>query len=97
MEKAPGQPLERRWLDLSPKERVRLVTSFVEIELKLFAIPFASYGSLYYKDSLAPHLQADLYNTLPGEKESRFCIGPSADYMFWRGRRAVLDLDRGPC
>ncbi|OOF93889.1 hypothetical protein ASPCADRAFT_132230 [Aspergillus carbonarius ITEM 5010] len=96
MEKAPGQPLERRWLDLSPKERVRLVTSFVEIELKLFAIPFASYGSLYYKDSLAPHLQADLYNTLPGEKESRFCIGPSADYMFWRGRRAVLDLDRGP-
>ncbi|PWY77317.1 hypothetical protein BO94DRAFT_568281 [Aspergillus sclerotioniger CBS 115572] len=72
MEKAPGQPLERRWFELSPKERVRLVTSFVEIEQKLFAIPFASYGSLYYKDN------------------------PSADYMFWRGKRAALDLNRGP-
>lgn len=27
----------------------------------------------------------------------RFCIGPTVDYMFWRGKHAGLELDRGPC
>lgn len=47
LEKAPGQPLESRWFSLTPKERVRLVTSFVEIERKMFSFPLGSYGSLY--------------------------------------------------
>lgn len=37
MEKAPGQPLESRWFGLTPKERLRLMTSFVEIERKMFS------------------------------------------------------------
>ena len=61
MEKAPGQPLESRWFGLTPKERVRLVTSVVEIERKMFSFALDSYGSLYYKSSLPSHLQADLY------------------------------------
>lgn len=47
LEKAPGQPLESRWFSLTPKERVRLVTSFVEIERKMFSFPLGFYGSLY--------------------------------------------------
>ena len=47
MEKAPGQPLESRWFSLTPKERVRLVTTFVEIERKMFSFLLGSYGSLY--------------------------------------------------
>ena len=61
MEKAPGQPLEERWFTLSQKERVRLVTSYVEVERKLFSLPIDAYGSLYYKGNLPPHLQADIY------------------------------------
>ena len=100
MEKAPGQPLESRWFSLTQKERVRLVTSFVEIERKMFSFALGSYGSLYYKGRLPSHLQADLYGpeTLDESGDaSRFCIGPSTDYMFWRGKRAQLDLNRGPC
>ncbi|RAL11729.1 uncharacterized protein BO97DRAFT_470893 [Aspergillus homomorphus CBS 101889] len=96
IEKAPGQALDRRWFDLTPKERIRLVTSFVEIERKLFLIPFSSHGSIYYRDSLPQHLRSDLYETSHEDDGSHFCIGPSTDYMFWRGRRTLLDIDRGP-
>lgn len=94
VQKAPGKPLEERWFDLTPQERVRLVTSYVEIERKLFSIPFGSYGSLYYRDSLSSHYdRADLYmpphRAYEGDDENRFCIGPSADYMFWRGKHAL--------
>ncbi|GAB1198021.1 hypothetical protein APSETT444_007327 [Aspergillus pseudonomiae] len=54
MEKASGQPLDRRWFDLTPKGRVHLVTSYVDIERKLFSIPFGSYGSIYYRHSNPP-------------------------------------------
>ncbi|OBT77466.1 hypothetical protein VF21_05233 [Pseudogymnoascus sp. 05NY08] len=99
MEKAPGQPLEDRWFSLSPKERVRIVTSYVELEMKLFSLPIDAFGSLYYKENLPPHLQAEIYaSDTPDESgdAKRFCVGPTADYMFWRGKRAGLELDRGP-
>lgn len=95
MEKAPGKPLTSRWFELTPRERVSLVVSFVEIEKKLFDIPFGSYGSLYYKDNL-PSSRSDLYAS-PNDTNEKFCIGPSADHMFWRGRHGELDLNRGPC
>ena len=100
MEKAPGQPLESRWFSLTQKERVRLVTSFVEIEQKMFSFALDSYGSLYYKGRLPSYLQANLYGPETFDDSgdaSRFCIGPATDYMFWRGKRAQLDLNRGPC
>ena len=100
MEKARGQPLEDRWFALSPKERVRLVTSYVELERKLFSLTIDAFGSLYYNENLPPHLQADLYAPdTPDESGDarRFCVGPTSDYMFWRGKRVGLELDRGPC
>ncbi|OBT62476.1 hypothetical protein VE03_07985 [Pseudogymnoascus sp. 23342-1-I1] len=94
MEKAPGQPLEERWLTLTPKERVRLVTSYVDLERKLFSLPIDAYGSLYYKENLPPHLQADIYAPdtpdVSGDAK-RFCVGPTADYMFWRGNALGLN------
>lgn len=42
MEKAQGHPLESRWFSLTPKERVRLVTSYVEIKRKMFSLPLVS-------------------------------------------------------
>ncbi|EFQ99836.1 phosphotransferase enzyme family protein [Nannizzia gypsea CBS 118893] len=66
---------------------------------KLFNIPFASTGSLYFKSDIPPHLQQKLY--APGipdrEDDSKtYCIGLTTDYMFWYGKRAELQLDRGP-
>ncbi|KKZ65758.1 hypothetical protein EMCG_08433 [[Emmonsia] crescens] len=99
MEKAAGSPLKDRWFNLTDKEQIRLVTSYAEIERKLFSFPFGSYGSIHYKDSLPRNLQADLYAAGAEDKNGdarRFCIGPAADYMFWRGKRAQLEINRGP-
>ncbi|KMQ44666.1 hypothetical protein HL42_4674 [Trichophyton rubrum] len=95
MEKATGKPLTDRWFNITPKEMLKLVTSYVDIEKKLFSFPFAAHGSLYYKETLPQNLRVDLYS--PGELgDDRFCIGPVTDYMFWSGKRANFDLNRGP-
>lgn len=100
MEKAAGQPLQERWFNLTAKEQTRLVTSYAKIEQKLFSFPFSSHGNIYYKEALPQNLQAALYATSAEDRDGdahRFCIGPIADYMFWRGRRAQLEINRGPC
>lgn len=101
MEKASGIPLETRWFDLSKHERHYLVTSLVDIEKKLFDIPFGNFGIIYYKSDLPPDLQLDLYmsdtDPVMVSKDERFCIGPTTDYMFWYGQRADLEIYRGPC
>ena len=101
MEKASGIPLETRWFDLSKHERHYLVTSLVDIEKKLFDIPFGNFGSIYYKSDLPPDLQLDLYmsdtDPVMVSQDERFCIGPTTDYMFWYGQRADLHTSRGPC
>jgi hypothetical protein len=82
MEKTPGQLLDDRWFTLTQKERVRLVTSYAELEKKLFALPIDAYGSLYYRENLPSHLQADIYaSETPDESGDgkRFCVGPTAD------------------
>ncbi|EZF79840.1 hypothetical protein H110_08353 [Trichophyton rubrum MR1448] len=100
MEKASGIPLETRWFDLSKHERHYLVTSLVDIEKKLFDIPFGNFGSIYYKSDLPPDLQLDLYmsdtDPVMVSQDERFCIGPTTDYMFWYGQRADLHTSRGP-
>ena len=72
----------------------------VDIEKKLFNIPFGAVGSLYFKTDLPSHLQGPLYAAgtpdEAGDSET-YCIGPITDYMFWYGQRAKLELDRGPC
>lgn len=99
MEKASGVGLQTRWLGMSKSERHKLASSFVEIEKKFFDISFGSIGSLYFKTDIPPALQAVLYatNTENDCDSETLCIGPTADYMFWHGRRAALPLYRGPC
>ncbi|EER37827.1 phosphotransferase enzyme family protein [Histoplasma capsulatum H143] len=100
MEKASGIPLETRWFNLSKQERHHLVTSLVDIEAKIFDIPFGHFGSIYYRNDVPSNLQQDLYvestNPAMSSADERFCIGPTTDYMFWYGKRAELGIDRGP-
>lgn len=101
MEKASGIPLETRWFNLSKQERHHLVTSLVDIETKIFDIPFGHFGSIYYRNDVPSNLRQDLYaestNSAMSSADERFCIGPTTDYMFWYGKRAELGIDRGPC
>jgi hypothetical protein len=98
IEKAEGVSLKSRWLELTEKEMSRLAHSYVRAEMKLAEIPFSATGSIYFKKDIASELQAPLYKEdyVGEEGNSVFCIGPIADYMFWYGRRAGLNLNRGP-
>lgn len=75
----------------------QLALSFVEIEKKFFDLPFQSIGSIYFKKDVPPDLQAPLYrvDTESSQDSETFCIGPTVDYMFWRGKRT--SFCRGPC
>ncbi|OJJ49034.1 hypothetical protein ASPZODRAFT_13771 [Penicilliopsis zonata CBS 506.65] len=99
MEKAPGVSLATMWRSMSKKQRHTLASSFVEVEKQFFDLPFGSLGSLYFKKDVPTELQAGLYDrdTRTDDLSEIFCIGPTADYMFWHGERANFDLDRGPC
>ena len=96
LEKAPGVCVASKWTSLQDLEIRRLAHSFVELEKKLFQIPFRASGSLYFKNDIPSSLQAPLYEEEHATEERQFCIGPIADYMFWYGRRAGLKLNRGP-
>lgn len=100
MEHAPGVGADTRWFSNTKHQKHALVTGIVDIEKKLYNIPFGAVGSLYFKSDLSPQLQGPLYVAgtpdEAGDSET-YCIGPIADYMFWYGQRAELELDRGPC
>lgn len=96
MEKAVGVCLASKWEHLEDLDIRRIAHSFVELEQKLFQLRFSTIGSLYFKTDIAPSLQAPLYTEEHATEATQFCIGPIADYMFWYGRRARLQLNRGP-
>ncbi|EEP82666.1 predicted protein [Uncinocarpus reesii 1704] len=101
MEKAHGVPIIDKWFTMTKRERHTLASSVVEIEKKLFGFSFNAIGSIYFASDVPSHLQAPLYSKsfesdIQDDTHKRFCIGPTADYMFWYGRRAGLDLHRGP-
>lgn len=85
-------------MGMRKREWLTLASSFVEIERKFIDLPFGACGSVYFKDVPA-EFQAEMYTAdVEGDHDSEtFCIGPTADYMFWLGRRAGLDICRGPC
>jgi hypothetical protein len=45
---------------------------------------------------MTPSLQTSLYQKYHVGEDDQFCIGPITYYMFWYGRKAGLDLHRGP-
>ncbi|RAL11096.1 phosphotransferase enzyme family protein [Aspergillus homomorphus CBS 101889] len=96
LEKAAGVGLETKWLTMSKRERHTLALSAVEVEKKFFDIPFRAIRSIYFKQDVPSGLQTTLYK--PDVKSDRdseiFCIGPTADYRFWYGKRAELDLHK---
>ncbi|PYI00406.1 phosphotransferase enzyme family protein [Aspergillus sclerotiicarbonarius CBS 121057] len=98
MEKAPGVNLATMWLGMTKKQRHQLASSFVQVERQFFNIPFGSIGSIYFKKDIPTELQATLYaadsDTGNDGHSDIFCIGPTAEYMFWYGARATFDLDQ---
>ena len=61
---------------------------------------FSQIGSLCYKEDVEPALQARPLYAEDAEDDDasvRFRIGPYVDWNVWRGTRANLEADLGPC
>lgn len=74
----------------------------MDIISRLSGTHFGRIGSIFYTEDVSEELRSiplfadeGLANGRPGAE--RFRIGPSVSDLFWKGRRAQLSVDRGPC
>lgn len=74
-----------------------VVGKIVDIERILFGHRFPASGNLFFKDSLDAGVQSlDMPDNTPKE-DSRFCIEPSTEYLWWYQKRNELGANHGPC
>ena len=96
MEYVQGPKLSEVWLDLEEPELISVLSQLVQLESKMMSIPFPAGGSLYYSKDLETVVRNPGTPGIPLE-DKRFCVGPDTKLSLWYGRRAKLDVDRGPC
>ena len=98
MEKVEGVEVHKRYKDLK-SEAVDLIYQISAMERVFVCHRFSQMGSLYYKEDVENALQSrPLYAEGPEDNASeRFRIGPYVDWEVWRGTRANVEADRGPC
>ena len=100
MEKAPGVELSTRWNDDVPfHDFAHLIFELVKTERRWTDASLPFIGSLYFAQDLPPSTRfLELPDDVPHHARwGHFVIGPSVARRFWRGGRARLDVDRGPC
>lgn len=67
----------------------------VDIETRVMTIAFPASGSLYYRRDLGA---SDAAIPMPSQLTSdEIVVGPIAQFEWWYQKRALLDIDRGPC
>ncbi|KAG1851844.1 kinase-like domain-containing protein [Suillus subalutaceus] len=102
MEAVPGVPLGMRWNQVAGREQVSpLVDGLLDFESRMESVRFSQYGSLYFKEDVAPQLQT--HSLFAGEVDDsmkyfaeKYRIGPLIDHHWWRGVRSRMAFDWGP-
>lgn len=77
--------------------RFGIVRKVVEIKRKLAETTFQQSGCIYFKEDFPQGDSLTTTNTIAPSCLERFTLGPLVDINYWEGRRASMDLDRGPC
>ncbi|KAJ7641305.1 hypothetical protein FB45DRAFT_976157 [Roridomyces roridus] len=93
MEYVDGDDLARSWFHLKEDDIEEFMLELTQFESKLMSISFPAGGSIYYTSDLQI-LCGD--EGIPLEDDEQFCIGPDLSAPMWYGRRAQLDVFRGP-
>ncbi|KAK2784347.1 hypothetical protein FQN51_004094 [Onygenales sp. PD_10] len=93
MEKARGKLLDETWYTMDVEKRKHLMEKIVDVETRLFEIRLPACGSLYFRDSLPMDVGQSAVD-VPGHEG--FCIGPSAEAMWWYHGRDEVQANRGP-
>jgi hypothetical protein len=93
MEFVKGTKLADVFQELEEPDIVSVLSQLAQLESRMMSILFPAGGSLYYTSDL---------EKVAGRKgipldDARFCVGPDVRLEMWRGRRAQLDVNRGPC
>jgi len=102
MEYVDDIDLSQIWFDLKEGEIISLMDQIAKLESTMMSISFPAGGSIYYARDLK-ELSGSEGVPLEGKIEGmslekwRFCIGPDVSPPLWYGRRAQLDVFRGPC
>lgn len=96
-EKAAGQALGSLWVDWSMKHRTAIIEEVVKMERKLTESRFHSAGCIYFSDDGQTGGLIKTDPPLPSAAQGRFKMGPLVSQRLWRGNRASMELDRGPC
>jgi hypothetical protein len=97
MEKVPGTPLLSRWDDMQIDEKGKVINEIVSIESKLLGSGCPALGSLYFEEDMDPKVKSFGLRLEGFSSDRKYVVGPSVQRRFWRGRRAQMDIDRGPC
>ena len=93
MEFIQGTRLTDVWRGLGDEEVISVVRQLTQLESKMMSLSFPAGGSLYFTKDLE---KVATGMGIPLDDE-RFCVGPDTRLTLWYGRRAKLDVDRGPC
>jgi hypothetical protein len=98
MEKVEGVELHQRYKNLR-SEAFDFISQVCTMERSFVSRRFSQIGSLYYKEDVEPALQTRPLYAEGGHDDAsaRFRIGPYVDWDIWRGTRAFVEADRGPC
>ncbi|KAH9848501.1 kinase-like domain-containing protein [Lenzites betulinus] len=92
MEFVHGPKLSGVWPSLGDEAVISVIRQLTQIGSRMMSQLFPAGGSLYFTDDLekvAPGLGVPL-------EDKCFCIGPDTKLALWYGRRAGLDVNRGP-
>jgi len=103
MEEVSGIKLDERWKKFDSADDVApVMTGISDVEARFESLRFSRIGSLYFKEDVSANLhKVPLFSGAIDETSRRlsekYCIGPLINDQWWRGERAHMALDRGPC
>lgn len=98
IERVQGKELVDTWYTMTFKERMAVIEKIVDIERILFNVQFPACGSFFFKDSLDARVKSvDIPENRSLKDISRFCIGPSTEYLWWYQKQNELAVNRRPC
>ncbi|CAE6456483.1 unnamed protein product [Rhizoctonia solani] len=99
MRPGSGTELRKRWDLISEVDAKSVIDQVLNAESQFTKHHFSQIGSIYYKEDVEPSLRKlPLYRDGSGSEPGadKFRIGPSTEWVLWRGARADLEVDRGP-
>lgn len=83
------------------KLKLEMISQIVKIERQLASTKFVKSGCIYLRDDIVEDICSDIGTITPSPLDSsileRFKLGPLVSSGLWRGKRADMQMIRGPC